>query len=291
VSAPSAARILSARSLTSRIRGDRAFSAGMGLVTALAVAPLLFIVGYVLFRGAAAIDWRFLTTLPKPMGEEGGGIANALLGSGIVVAIAGLVAVPLGVFAGIFLAESRHSRVAPVARLSVEVLMGLPSIVIGVIAWLWLVRPMKSFSGLSGGVALAMIMLPVVTLATEETLRLIPVSLREASLALGVSYPRTVLKVLVPAAASGIVTGILLGVARALGETAPLLFTAFGSPYLVTSPLKPMETLPHAIFTLATSPYDSAHLAAWGASFILMVLVLSLNLLTRLVTARWNVKF
>ena len=208
-----------------------------------------------------------------------------------MVAIAGLIAVPLGVTAGIFLAESRRSRLAPVTRLAVEVLMGLPSIVIGIIAWLWVVKPMRSFSGLSGGVALSMIMLPVVTLTTEETLRLIPDSLREASLALGVSYPRTVLKVLVPAAASGIVTGILLGVARALGETAPLLFTAFGSPYLVANPLKPMDTLPHAIFTLATSPYDSALLMAWGASFILMVLVLSLNLLTRLVTRRWNVKF
>lgn len=280
-----------ARSVASRIRVDRAFTVALGVFAALAVMPLVVIVGYVLVRGAAAINWRFLATLPKPMGEEGGGIANALLGSGIVVGIAGLIAVPIGMLAGIFLAESRRSRIAPVARLSIEILMGLPSIVIGVVAWLWVVKPMKSFSGLSGGIALSMIMLPVVTLATEETLRLIPVSLREASLALGVSYPRTVMKVLVPAATSGIVTGILLGIARALGETAPLLFTAFGSPYLVASPLKPMETLPHAIFTLATSPYDSSHLMAWGASFILMVLVLSLNLLTRLVTRRWNVKF
>ncbi len=279
------------RSIRSRIRGDRAFTAGIGVLAGLAVVPLVVIVVYVLVRGGAAIDWRFLTTLPKPMGEEGGGIANAILGSAITVAIAGLIAVPFGVTAGIFLAESRRSRLAPVTRLAVQVLMGLPSIVIGIIAWLWVVKPMRSFSGLAGGAALSMIMLPVVTLTTEETLRLIPESLREASLALGVSYPRTVLGVLVPAAASGIVTGILLGVARALGETAPLLFTAFGSPYLVANPLKPMDTLPHAIFTLATSPYDSALLAAWGASFILMVVVLSLNLLTRLVTRRWNVKF
>jgi phosphate transport system permease protein len=279
------------RSIPSRIRGDRAFTAGVGILAGLAVVPLVVIVVYVLVRGGAAINWCFLMTPPKPMGETGGGIVNAMLGSAIVVAIAGLIAVPLGVIAGIFLAESRRSPLAPAARLSIEVLMGLPSIVIGVIAWMWVVKPMKSFSGLAGGVALSMIILPVVTLTTEETLRLIPESLREASLALGVSYPRTVLKVLVPAATSGIATGILLGVARALGETAPLLFTAFGSPYLVASPLKPMDTLPHAIFTLATSPYESAHLMAWGASFILMVLVLSLNLLTRLVTARWNVKF
>lgn len=278
-------------SIPARIRGDRAFTTGVAALTALAVTPLVLIVAYVVVRGAAAIDWQFLVTLPKPMGEEGGGIANALLGSAIVVAIAALIAVPFGVLAGIFLAESRRSAIAPVARLSVEVLMGLPSIVIGVIAWLWVVKPLKSFSGFSGGIALSMIMLPVVTLATEETMRLIPVSLREAALALGVSYPRTVMKVLVPAASSGIVTGVLLGMARALGETAPLLFTAFGSPYLVASPLKPMETLPHAIFTLATSPYESAHLMAWGASFVLMVLVLALNLITRLVTARWNVKF
>jgi phosphate transport system permease protein len=279
------------RSIPSRIRGDRAFTAGIAALAGLAVVPLVVIVVYVLKRGGAAIDWRFLTTLPKPMGEAGGGIANAILGSAVTVAIAGLIAVPFGVAAGIFLAEARRSRLAPVTRLAVQVLMGLPSIVIGIIAWLWVVKPMRSFSGLAGGVALSMIMLPVVTLTTEETLRLIPESLREASLALGVSYPRTVLKVLVPAGASGIVTGILLGVARALGETAPLLFTAFGSPYLVANPLKPMDTLPHAIFTLATSPYDSALLMAWGASFILMVVVLSLNLLTRLVTRRWNVKF
>jgi phosphate transport system permease protein len=279
------------RSAAARMRADRAFLGGLVTLAAAAVAPLVLIFVFVLVRGISVINWSFLTGLPRPVGEPGGGIGNAIVGTGIVVVVAAILSVPLGVLAGIFLAESRRSAVAPVARLAVEVLMGLPSIVIGIIAWLWVVRPLRSFSGLSGGVALAMIMLPVITLATEETVRMVPLSLREAALALGVSYPRTVLKVIVPSAASGIITGVLLAVARAMGETAPLLFTAFGSPYLVLNPLQPVSAMPLQIFILATSPYDSWHAMAWGASFILLVLVLSLNLLTKLVTARWNVRF
>jgi phosphate transport system permease protein len=278
-------------SVASRIRRDRLTTAGMVGLAAVALAPLLVIVGFVLARGAAVIRWGFLTGLPRPVGEAGGGIANALVGTGVVVAVATLLSVPFGVLAGISLAESRRSAVTGVARLAVEVLMGLPSVVIGVIAWLWVVVPMRGFSGLAGGIALAMVMLPVIARSTEETIRMVPAGLREASLALGVSYPRTVLLVVLPASASGIVTGVLLAVSRAMGETAPLLFTAFGSPYLVANPLKAMSTLPHAIFTLATSPYDEWHAMAWGASFVLLVLVLSLNLLTKLVTSRWTVRF
>ncbi len=169
--------------------------------------------------------------------------------------------------------------------------MGVPSIVLGIVAYVWVVKPMGHFSALSGGIALAMIMLPVVTLATEETLLLIPMSLKEAALALGVSYPRVILKVVLPSGMSGIVTGALLAVARGAGETAPLLFTAFGSPFMSVNVAQPMSSLPLMIFTYATSPYPQWHDLAWGASFVLLVFILVLNLITKLVTARWKVRF
>jgi phosphate transport system permease protein len=290
--------------LARRMRRDKAFSAGLLALSLLAVLPLVLILCYIFVRGASSINWRFLTALPVPVGESGGGIANAILGTAIIIVIATLLSVPLGIFAGIFLSErgrtglsdSGRSRpslawLGSLTRLSIETLMGVPSIVIGIVAYVWVVKPTGHFSALSGGVALAMIMLPVITLATEETLLLIPMSLREAALALGVSYPRTVLKVILPAGMSGIVTGALLAVARAAGETAPLLFTAFGSPYLSANVLRPMASLPLTIFTYATSPYPQWHDLAWGASFVLLVFVLSLNLITKLVTSRWKIRF
>ncbi len=176
-------------------------------------------------------------------------------------------------------------------KLAIEILQGIPSIVIGIIAYIWVVLPMGSFSGLSGGVALGLMMLPVIVTSTEETLKLIPDGFREASLALGVSYPRTILKVVIPAGLSGILTGILLGIARVTGETAPLLFTAFGSPFMNSNILKPLNTLPLMIFNYATSPYPDWHTLAWGASFLLIVLVLGLNLFTKVVTRKWKVQF
>jgi phosphate transport system permease protein len=253
--------------------------------------PLAFILVFILVRGASSINWQFLTNLPKPVGETGGGIANALAGTLLLVLIGSLISIPLGVLAGIFLAERGRSPLGSLTRLAVETLMGIPSIVLGIVAYLWVVRPMKGFSALSGGIALAMIMLPVITLATEETLLLVPVSLREAALALGVSYPRTVLRVVLPAGLSGILTGVLLAVARGAGESAPLLFTAFGSPYLSLNILKPVASLPLTIFNYATSPYPEWHALAWGASFVLLVFVLALNLATKLVSKRWKVQF
>jgi phosphate transport system permease protein len=207
------------------------------------------------------------------------------------VLIATVAAVPLGVLAGIFLAERGKSRLGTIARISVETLMGVPSIVLGIVAYVWIVQPMRQFSALSGGLALAMIMLPVITLSTEETLLMIPVSLREAALALGVSYTRTVLRVILPAGMSGIVTGILLAVARGMGETAPLLFTAFGNPFMGVNILKPVASLPQTIFLYATSPYPEWQALAWGASFVLLVIVLTLNIVTKLVTSRWKIQF
>ena len=274
-----------------RMRRDGAFRGVIILLSVLAIVPLFFILGFIAVRGASSINWRFLTEMPRPIGEPGGGIANAIVGTVLLILVASVIAVPLGVIAGIFLSEKGRSRLGAVARLSVETLMGIPSIVIGLVAYVWIVRPMGHFSALSGGIALAMIMLPVITLSTEETLLMIPVSLREASLALGVSYPRTIVKVVLPAGTSGIVTAILLAVGRAAGETAPLLFTSFGSPYMSANLLKPIGSLPQTIFMYATSPYPEWHTLAWGASFVLLAIVLGLNITTQLVTSRWKIQF
>ena len=264
---------------------------GMLALSLIATVPLILILAFIIARGASSINWAFLTELPKPIGETGGGISNAIVGSALLIVIASVISIPLGLTAGIFLSESGRSRLGSITRVSVETLMGIPSIVLGIVAYVWVVKPMGHFSALSGGIALSMIMLPVITLSTEETLRMIPVSLREASLALGVSYPRTVLKVILPAGASGIVTGTLLAVARGAGETAPLLFTAFGSPFMTVNVLGPMSSLPQIIFYYATSPYPEWQSLAWGASFVLLVLILVLNLVTKLVTSRWKIQF
>lgn len=277
--------------VAARLRGDTAFRILTLALSFIATVPLVLILAYIVVKGASAINWQFLTELPKPMGEAGGGISNAIVGSAILIVIATVISVPLGVIAGIFLAERSRTRLGTVARLSVETLMGIPSIVLGIVAYTWMVRPMGHFSALSGGVSLAMIMLPVITLATEETILLIPMSLREAALALGVSYPRTILRVILPSGMSGIVTGILLAVARGAGETAPLLFTSFGSPFMGVNILKPMESLPHTIFYYATSPYPEWQSLAWGASFVLLVIILVLNIVTKLVTSRWKIQF
>jgi phosphate transport system permease protein len=274
-----------------RLRSDRLFRGAVLALSLLAVLPLALILLFIIVRGASSINWQFLTQLPKPMGESGGGIVNSIVGTFILIGIASLISIPLGILAGIFLSESGKTRLGAVARLSIETLMGIPSIVLGLVAYVWVVKPLGHFSALSGGIALAMIMLPVITLATTETLMMIPMSLREAALALGASYPSTVFRVILPAAMSGIVTGALLAVARGAGETAPLLFTSFGSPYMVTSIFKPMGSLPQTIFTYAISPYDDWHALAWGAAFVLLVIVLSLNIVTKLVTSRWKIQF
>ncbi len=274
-----------------RLRRDTAFRLLTLALSFIGTIPLALILVTIALRGASSINWQFLTELPRPMGEPGGGISNAIVGTIILVAIATVISVPLGVIAGIFLAERSRTRLGSFARLSVETLMGIPSIVLGIVAYTWIVRPLGHFSAVSGGVSLAMIMLPVITLATEETILLIPMSLREAALALGVSYPRTIMRVILPAGMSGIMTGVLLAVARGAGETAPLLFTSFGSPFMAVNVLKPMESLPHTIFYYATSPYPEWQSLAWGASFVLLVLILALNIVTKLFTSRWKIQF
>jgi len=278
-------------SVKRRIFYDKLFKAIIVFLTFCSILPLFFILFFITSKGISVINWDFLTQLPKPVGEWGGGISNALIGTFLLVIIASIFSIPIGILTGIFLSEYRNGQLAYLTRLCTEILQGIPSIVIGIIAYIWLVIPLGSFSALSGGTALGLMMLPVIIMATEETLKLIPDSLREASLALGVSYPRTVLKVILPAGFSGIITGILLGTARIAGETAPLLFTAFGSPYMNYNILKPINSLPLVIFNYASSPYPEWHKLAWGASLVLIILTLILNLFTKLVTKKWKIQF
>src|SRR5664279_704345 len=252
--------------------------------------PLLAIIIYIFREGITRINWTFLTHIPKPVGETGGGIANALIGSILIVLAASIIAIPLGIMCGIYLSENRTSRLSYWSRLSVDVLQGVPSIVIGIVVYFWIVKPIGTFSAFSGSVALAIMMLPILIRSTEETLKMIPFSLKEAGLALGLPYHKVILKVIVPCGISGILSGIMLSVARIAGETAPLLFTAFGNPYLNTNLTKPMQSLPLMIFNYATSPYDEWHDMAWGAALILLFTVLLLNIITKLTTRRWNVQ-
>jgi phosphate transport system permease protein len=236
------------------------------------------------------VNWHFLVDIPAPVGEKGGGIANALIGSTIVVGVSSIIAIPIGMLAGIYLSENPGTKLAYYSGLCVDILQGVPSIVVGIVIYFWIVKTLGTFSALSGSIALSLMMLPIVIRSTEQTLRLLPDSLKEAGLALGVPYQRVILRVLVPCGFSGILSGIILSIARIVGETAPLIFTAFGSPYISTSLFKPIETLPHLIYTYATSPYDDWINLAWGASFILLVLVLLLNIITKLITKRWNIQ-
>jgi len=274
-----------------RVAKDVIFKGMIILFSILSGIPLIVILYFIVKNGISSINWEFIVNLPKPVGEIGGGVSNAIIGTFILIIISSIISVPIGLSAGIYLSENRRGKIPYIVRLCVETLQGIPSIVIGIIAYAWIVVPMKSPSALSGGVALGIMMLPVIIRTTEETLKLIPISLREASLALGVPYFRTILRVVLPAGLSGIVTGILLSIARITGETAPLLFTAFGSNFMNLNVFKPIASLPLVIFNYATSPYNEWISLAWGASFVLVVLALGLNLIAKLVARKWKVQF
>jgi len=261
------------------------------LLTILSVIPLLAILAYIFKQGISVINWNFLTSLPKPVGEVGGGILNAIVGSLMIISVAALIAIPIGVTTGVYFAEQSRTRIYNLAHLAVDVLQGIPSIVIGIIIYIWVVKPFGTFTSLSGSIALAIMMLPSIIKSTEETLKMVPSSFKEAALSLGVPYYKTMISVIIPAGLSGILNGIILGIARVAGETAPLLFTAFGNPFLNTNILKPTASLPLVIFNYATSPYEDWHNLAWGASFILVVIILFLNILTKLAEKRWKVQF
>ena len=274
-----------------RIWKDRGFKAIVILFSFLSIVPLLLILFYIIKNGILSISWEFFVELPRPVGEKGGGISNAIVGSLLLVIIAGLPSIPLGIAAGIYLSENKKSRITYWSGLAVDVLQGTPSIVIGIIAYLWVVVPMGGFSAFAGGIALGIMMLPMIVKATEETLSLIPRSLKEASLALAVPFYRTILRVILPAGVSGIMTGVLISTARVAGETAPLLFTAFGNAFMNWNLNNPVHSLPLLIYNYATSPYPEWHQVAWGASCVLVVFVLTLNLVMRTVIRRWKVQF
>ncbi|MBW7934284.1 MAG: phosphate ABC transporter permease PstA [Gemmatimonadaceae bacterium] len=272
------------RSIRAR-RARSAFMVSLTVVAAvLATLPLIFILFLLIKQGAGALSWVFFTALPKPVGESGGGMANAVAGTVMLIVIAAAIGLPVGIGAGLYLAEHKNSRLAWVVRFLADVLNGLPSIVVGIFAWQFLVRPVKHFSALAGGIALAVMMIPLVTRATEEMIRLVPDSLREAALALGYPRWRTSLAVVLRTALPGIVTGALVAVARIAGETAPLLFTAFGNQFWSASLTQPISALPLQIFSYAISPYEEWHALAWAGALVLLALVLVISLVARFVT-------
>jgi len=259
-----------------------------GGAAGLSILILAIILGYTLVHGIAYLNLDFLTQAAKPVGEIGGGMRNEILGTLILVALGSIIAVPIGLMAGVFLVEFSPPKAASAIRFVADILAGVPSIVVGVFAYAILVRPMHSYSALSAGVALAIIMIPVVARTAEESLRLVPNSMREAALALGITRWRSLVGVIIPGALTGIVTGIMLAVARIAGETAPLIFTALGSQFGFQGLLKPIGALPLQIYNYALSPYPDWQQQAWAGAFLLILLVLGISILVRWTSRRRN---
>ena len=256
-----------------------------GLCTVIAAGSLIFILGYLAVQGAASLNWDFFTKLPAPVGEMGGGMANAIVGSAKLVSLAMLVGVPIGFLGGVYLAEFGSSTIAFLIRYTTDLLNGVPSIVIGIFAYTLIVLQQKHFSTLAGGLALGVMMIPIAVRSTEEFLRAVPASLREGAVALGASKTEAIITVVIPAAKNGILTGVLLNLARVAGETAPLLFTALGNRYWSEGWNQPTASLPVMIFTYAVSPYDDWHRQAWAGGFVLLMLVLGVNVIARTLLA------
>src|SRR6266496_4962613 len=267
----SSAQLSAPLSLRRRVT-DRVMTGIAVLTVVLVLAPLVAIFGYLVYRGAGSINWAFLTQTPKPVGESGGGMANAIVGSMFILGIASLIGVPFGVGAGIYLAEFGRNRFGSAIRTTADVLNGVPSIVIGIVAWAILVRG-RGFSALAGGVALAIMMVPTITRTTEEMLLLVPQALREAAYGLGVPRWRTTLSITLRTATSGVITGVMLAFARVAGETAPLLFTALGNTYWNWKLNQSTAALSLQIYTYAIAPFDDWHRQAWAGALILIVLI------------------
>ena len=268
-----------------RRRGVNVVMVGVTYVAAiLATLPLVFILAHLIREGASAISLDFFTQLPRPIGEPGGGMLNGIVGTLVLIAIAATFGLPIGIGAGLYLAENRGTLLATAVRFLSDVLNGLPSIVMGIFAWQFLVKPMGHFSAIAGGIALGTMMIPLVTRATEEMIRTVPISLREAALALGYSRWRTSLVVVLRTALPGIVTGALVAIARIAGETAPLLFTALGNYFWSVGLGAPIAALPLQIFTYAISPYDAQHALAWAGALVLIGIVFVISLAARFAT-------
>lgn len=257
-----------------------------GVCTLLVIGVLFFILGYLLIHGVKSLDLDFFTKLPKPSGETGGGMANAIVGSAKVLMVATLIGVPIGFLAGVFLAEYSGKAFAFTIRYVVDLLNGVPSIVVGIVAYALVVRPMRHYSALAGGVALGIMMIPIAVRTTEEFLRSVPNSMREGAMALGATKAQTIFSVVVPAAMSGLISGMMLNLARVAGETAPLLFTALGNMFWSRGWLEPIATLPVMIYNYAIAPEEDLHQQAWAAGFVLLMLVLTINVTARMVINR-----
>jgi phosphate transport system permease protein len=262
------------------------FSAACAASVIFALVPLALILFYLLQKGIGALEWGFLFHNPKPVGEAGGGFANAIVGTLVLIGLASLFAVPIGVIAGLYVAEYRGSRFATLVRFAADALNGVPSIVVGIFAYSVAVMPVRRFSAIAGGFALGVMMIPIIARTTEELLRLVPESLRDGALALGATRSRAAWSVVLPAALPGILTGILVAVARIAGETAPLLFTAFGNRFFSTRLDQPIAALTVQIYTYAVSPYEDWHRQAWAGAFLLVVVVFVLSVAARLATRR-----
>jgi phosphate transport system permease protein len=276
--------------MTSRMARRKAINVLMFVITGaclfVALSVLFFILGYLVWEGGRSISWQFLTRLPAPVGETGGGFANAIIGSAKLLALASLIGVPIGFMGGVYLAEFGGSAPSFVVRYTTDLLNGVPSIVMGIFAYAIIVLPMGHFSTFAGGIALGVMMIPIAVRSTEEFLRTVPNSLREAALALGATKWKAVATVVIPAAMRGIITGIMLDLARVAGETAPLLFTAFSNRFWSPGWNQPTASLPVMVFTYAISPYDDWRQQAWAGGLILLGLVLLANVIGRLVLRR-----
>jgi len=257
-----------------------------GVCAFISVSVLFLILGYLIYNGGTSINWAFFTQLPKPVGETGGGMANAIVGSAKLLLAASLIGVPIGFLGGVYLAEFAGGATASIVRYAADLLNGVPSIVIGIFAYAIVVLPVKHFSTMAGAFALGLMMIPITLRSTEEFLNGVPKMLREGSMALGASKTRTIMSVVVPAAYRGIVTAILLALARVAGETAPLLFTAFGNRYWSNGWSQPTSSLPVMIFNYAVAPYEDWHRQAWAAGLVLLGLVLIINILARTILSR-----
>jgi phosphate transport system permease protein len=257
-----------------------------GVCAVATIGILLFILGYLFWNGARNLSWSFFTQLPAPVGETGGGMANAIVGSGKVLLLATLIGVPIGFLGGVYLAEYGGKQFSFIVRYMTDLLNGVPSIVIGIVAYTLIVLPMKHFSALAGGAALGIMMIPIAVRSTEEFLHAVPMALREGAMALGASKAQAIVSVVIPAAMRGIVSGMMLDLARVAGETAPLLFTALNNQFWSPGWNQPIATLPVMIFTYAISPYADWHQQAWAAGFVLLTLVLVVNIVARLTVSR-----